>query len=84
MKPPRLLLAAAAALLLASAGASLAEDPGAEANSNHAPKIAHQSWSFKPPFGTFDNAQLQRGFQVYKEVCSNCHSMQLLSYRPRR
>jgi cytochrome c1 len=81
MKPPRLLLAAAAALLLASAGASLAEDPGAEANSNHAPKIAHQSWSFKPPFGTFDNAQLQRGFQVYKEVCSNCHSMQLLSYR---
>ena len=81
MKPPRLLLAAAAALLLASAGASLAEDPGAEANSNHAPKIAHQSWSFKPPFGTFDNAQLQRGLQVYKEVCSNCHSMQLLSYR---
>ena len=29
------------------------------------------------PFGTFDNAQLQRGFQVYKEVCSNCHSMRL-------
>ena len=34
-----------------------------------------------PPFGTFDHAQLQRGFQVYKEVCSNCHSMRLLSYR---
>ncbi len=53
----------------------------AQANSNHAPEIAHQSWSFTPPFGTFDNAQLQRGFQVYKEVCANCHSMRLLSYR---
>jgi cytochrome c1 len=47
----------------------------------HEPEIAHQSWSFAPPFGTYDNAQLQRGFQVYKEVCSNCHSMRLLSYR---
>ena len=32
-------------------------------------------------FGTFDRAQLQRGFQVYKEVCSACHSMRLVSYR---
>jgi cytochrome c1 len=81
MTLPRLALVALAAGLLIPAGASLAEDPGAEANSNHAPKIAHQSWSFAPPFGTFDKAQLQRGFQIYKEVCSNCHSMRLLSYR---
>jgi cytochrome c1 len=45
------------------------------------PHIARQAWSFTGPFGTFDNAQLQRGYQVYKEVCSNCHSMRLLSYR---
>ena len=38
-------------------------------------------WSFKGITGTFDRASLQRGFQVYKEVCSSCHSMQYLSYR---
>ena len=38
-------------------------------------------WSFKGLTGTFDRASLQRGFQVYKEVCSSCHSMQYLSYR---
>ncbi len=82
MKPSRFSLAAAFALVLAPAGASLAgEGAGPQANSNRAPEIAQQSWSFAPPFGTFDNAQLQRGFQVYKEVCSNCHSMRLLSYR---
>ncbi len=38
-------------------------------------------WSFKGFTGKFDRASLQRGFQVYKEVCSSCHSMQYLSYR---
>lgn len=38
-------------------------------------------WSFEGPFGHFDKAQLQRGFQVYKEICSSCHSMSLLAYR---
>jgi len=38
-------------------------------------------WSFKNLTGKFDRASLQRGFQVYKEVCSSCHSMQYLSYR---
>ena len=32
-------------------------------------------WSFKGPFGKFDRAALQRGYQVYREVCSSCHSM---------
>ena len=36
-----------------------------------------QSWSFAGPFGKFDPAQLQRGYQVYKEVCATCHSMKL-------
>jgi ubiquinol-cytochrome c reductase cytochrome c1 subunit len=40
-----------------------------------------QRWSFAGPFGTFDQAQLQRGYQVYKEVCANCHSMNLVAFR---
>ena len=43
--------------------------------------IPKEKWSFDGPFGTYDRAALQRGFQVYKEVCANCHSMSLLSYR---
>ena len=39
------------------------------------------NWSFKGIFGTFDRASLQRGYQVYQEVCSACHSAQHLSYR---
>ena len=42
------------------------------------PKVG---WSFNGPFGTFDRASAQRGFQVYNEVCSNCHSMIHLHYR---
>jgi ubiquinol-cytochrome c reductase cytochrome c1 subunit len=38
-------------------------------------------FSFEGLFGTFDRASAQRGFQVYKEVCSACHSMGQLSYR---
>ena len=38
-------------------------------------------WSFKGFFGKFDRAQLQRGYQVYTEVCAACHSMKYLSYR---
>jgi ubiquinol-cytochrome c reductase cytochrome b/c1 subunit len=44
----------------------------------HPPKV---EWSFNGPFGTYDRAALQRGFQVYKQVCSACHSMNLMSYR---
>ena len=38
-------------------------------------------WSFEGIFGTFDRSSLQRGYQVYQEVCSGCHSIQHLSYR---
>jgi ubiquinol-cytochrome c reductase cytochrome c1 subunit len=38
-------------------------------------------WSFSGPFGKYDQAQLQRGFKVYREVCSNCHSMSLVAFR---
>ena len=40
-----------------------------------------QKWSFAGPFGNFDQAQLQRGFKIYKEVCSACHSIQMLAFR---
>tara|TARA_B100000029_G_scaffold422744_1_gene429602 strand:+ start:89 stop:967 length:879 start_codon:yes stop_codon:yes gene_type:complete len=39
------------------------------------------NWSFNGVFGTFDRASLQRGYQVYQEVCAGCHSAQHLSYR---
>jgi len=37
-------------------------------------------WSFDGPFGMYDRAALQRGFQVYKEVCSACHSLNRVSF----
>ena len=44
-------------------------------------KYLNTDWSFKGIFGTFDRASLQRGYQVFQEVCSGCHSVQHLSYR---
>lgn len=46
-----------------------------------APHIERQQWSFSGPFGQYDEAQLQRGFKVYKEVCASCHGARLLSFR---
>ena len=39
------------------------------------------SYSFSGPAGSYDRAQLQRGFQVYKEVCSACHSLKYVAFR---
>jgi cytochrome c1 len=39
------------------------------------------SYSFEGPFGKFDKGQLQRGYKVYKEVCSACHSMKYVAFR---
>jgi len=44
-------------------------------------KFIKNNWSFEGVFGTFDRASLQRGYQVYQEVCSGCHAVQHLSYR---
>ena len=51
--------------------------------SNAAEKVEYlkTDWSFKGLFGKFDRSALQRGYQVYTEVCSSCHSMKYLSYR---
>ena len=39
------------------------------------------NFSFEGPFGTYDRAALQRGFQVYKDVCSACHSLEYIAFR---
>ncbi len=44
-------------------------------------KLLSTDWSFKGFTGKFDRASLQRGYQVYTEVCASCHSMKFLSYR---
>jgi ubiquinol-cytochrome c reductase cytochrome c1 subunit len=56
---------------------------GLSFNSYSAEKIEYlkTDWSFKGLFGKFDRGALQRGYQVYTEVCSSCHSMKYLSYR---
>ena len=53
--------------------------PSAEALFHKHPKEV--SFSFDGPFGTFDKAQLQRGFKIYQEVCSNCHSLKQVAFR---
>ena len=56
---------------------------GFQSNSISAEKVEYLKtyWSFKGLFGKFDRGALQRGYQVYTEVCSSCHSMKYLSYR---
>ncbi len=46
-----------------------------------APAPPRQHWSFNGVFGTYDRAALQRGFQVYKEVCAACHAVKHLAFR---
>jgi len=45
------------------------------------PSLPKESWPTDGIFGSFDRASVQRGFQVYKEVCANCHAVQHLYYR---
>jgi cytochrome c1 len=45
------------------------------------PHPPRQSWSFAGPFGTFDRAQLQRGFRVFRESCQACHSTRKVAFR---
>ncbi|MBP9692313.1 MAG: cytochrome b N-terminal domain-containing protein [Alphaproteobacteria bacterium] len=45
------------------------------------PSLPQQVWSFQGPTGTFDRAELQHGFQIYKQVCSACHSLNQIRFR---
>lgn len=53
----------------------------AVAQDHSTPEIKKEAWSFAGPFGTYDRNQLQRGFQIFKEVCSSCHSARLMAFR---
>lgn len=64
-----------ATLIILSSSVSLVNASGS------AEKPAAQDWSFSGPLGTYDKASLQRGYKIYREVCSACHSMNLLYYR---
>lgn len=59
--------------------AALASGPVGAAETARAPM--KQSWSFDGAFGSYDKAELQRGFQIYKDVCAACHSMRLVAFR---
>lgn len=62
-------------------GAAAALNPAPARAAGEAIAIPNTRFSFEGLFGTFDRGSLQRGFQVYKEVCAACHGMRLLSYR---
>ena len=66
-------------LTLAALGLALIA--GSAQASTHPLEPKEAQWSFDGPFGRFDKAQLQRGYKVYREVCSACHSMNLLYFR---
>ncbi|MGI9410679.1 MAG: cytochrome c1, partial [Hyphomicrobiaceae bacterium] len=63
---------AGVALVLSAAGALAA---GGEV------EIKRNKWTFGGLFGHYDQAQLQRGFQVYREVCSSCHGIDRIAFR---
>lgn len=68
-------------ILAAAALVAVGFVPAANAEEHTAVDPPRQSWSFSGPFGKFDPGQLQRGFKVYSEVCSNCHALSLVSFR---
>src|ERR1700710_1598964 len=73
MVPTVIALTVAGALFAATAGDARAED-----NNDTPPS---QKWSFSGPVGKFDRGALQRGYKVYKEVCSSCHSLNFIAFR---
>ena len=68
-----------AALGLALIAGPLAPGMAMAATTQEEPVDMH--WSFEGPFGKFDKEQLQRGYKVYREVCSACHSMEQMYFR---
>ena len=68
---------AVALIMLVSPSLACASEAGPE----HEERPRQFDWSFAGAFGRYDKAQLQRGFKIYREVCSSCHSIRLLSFR---
>ncbi len=67
------------AATVAVAGTLLLSPAQAAGGGGH--HIEHQPWSFAGIFGLYDKEQLQRGFRVYKEVCSACHGLKRVYFR---
>jgi len=65
--------------VLAAFGLALAL-MGVSAHAEDEKPLREVSWSFQGPFGKFDQEQLQRGYKVYHDVCSTCHSMNLMTF----
>jgi len=55
--------------------------PTASFAAGDADEPPEHEWEFSGMFGTFDQTQLQRGFQVYQQVCASCHSLKFVAYR---
>lgn len=68
-------------ILAALALAGLFAGPAAANEAAGSVATKFMPWSFGGIFGTYDRNQLQRGFQVFKEVCSSCHSANLMAFR---
>lgn len=69
-----------AGAFLATLGFASVAATGARA-SEETPTPPALKWSFAGPFGTFDRAQLQRGFKIYREVCASCHGLKYVAFR---
>ncbi len=67
--------------LIVAAGIAVSAATGLAHAAGGAKPAKNVDFSFEGPFGAFDRGQLQRGYQVYVEVCAACHSMNLLAYR---
>ncbi|MBL4617367.1 MAG: cytochrome c1 [Robiginitomaculum sp.] len=65
-------IASFAVLAAFVAGSAIAAGPKAD--------LKDVDWSFEGPFGTYDKASAQRGFQVYQEVCAACHSLKYVAF----
>lgn len=71
----------ALALTATGIAGALVAGGAAQAAEGHEKHILRQDWSFAGPLGTYDPAQLQRGFKIYKDVCSACHSLKYVAFR---
>jgi len=80
MKPSNLKWRCAVAAAFASLAAVVALVPAANA-ADHGAVIERQEWPFAGFTGQYDRAQLQRGFQVYQQVCTACHSLDRVRFR---
>jgi ubiquinol-cytochrome c reductase cytochrome c1 subunit len=68
-------------LVAGAVAAALTLGAPADAAGEETPHPPRLSWSFAGLFGTFDRAQLQRGFKVFRESCQNCHSLSRVYFR---